>query len=65
STNISATAKAYGTVCALILLKSKSLPSTISPALFQALFQGSSSVDDRDWISYFHQSAYEVISDWP
>lgn len=65
SPNKLAKLQAFGTICALSLIHLKHLPSAISPALFQALCKGWSSVDDSIWLQKFLPSASELLNVWP
>ncbi|KAE9385322.1 hypothetical protein BT96DRAFT_795436, partial [Gymnopus androsaceus JB14] len=60
-----ATAKAFGTLTAWSLLHLYSIPAALTPAVFVAMADGASAIDDVDFLQSFHPSAANVARDWP
>lgn len=60
-----ATAMAYGTLCALILIHCQRLPATIAPTCLEALTNGLQSIDDTLFLDQVLPSASRVAQKWP
>ncbi|KAE9394810.1 hypothetical protein BT96DRAFT_786643, partial [Gymnopus androsaceus JB14] len=65
SSKTKATAMAYGTICAFMLIHCQRLPATIAPTFLEALTNGSQSIDNILFLDQVLPSAACVATKWP